>query len=77
MFTRFVHFLYDDTGAVSVDSVVVLGGASYIFLALVLDITAATIDLAEDINQQLLYNDTLHAILEGRGPGTDEWEATH
>lgn len=77
MLTRFVEFLRDESGAVTADSVVVLGGLSYMFLALVLDIGSAAVNLADDINDELLYNETLHAILEGRGPGTDEWEDTH
>ncbi len=64
-------FLRDESGAVTVDSVVVLGGSMWMSLALAVDVGAATIDVTEKINERLEYSNIVAEILGEYGPGSD------
>ncbi len=63
-------FLRDETGAMSVDAIVVLGGATWMLMVVVSDIGLATIDLADRVGHELQYNSVVNDILEGYGPNS-------
>lgn len=64
-------FLRDESGAVTVDSVVVLGGSAYMALALVADVGYATMSVTDKINERLEYSTVLAEILRDYGPGSE------
>ncbi len=68
--TALTNFLRDEGGAVTVDSVAVLGGSAWMAVALVGDVAAATLDLSEDISNRLEYASVLAEILDDYGPGS-------
>jgi Flp pilus assembly pilin Flp len=68
MKTVFGRFLRDESGAVTVDSIVVLGGLTWMLVAVVIDIGAASVALTDRVSDELEYNQVLHNILDGYGP---------
>jgi len=66
-----VKFLRDETGAVTVDEVVVLGGSMWMAMALVTDIGYATMSVTDKINDRLEYATVISEILGEYGPGSD------
>lgn len=71
MMKAFTRFLRDESGAVTVDSVVVLGGSVWMAAVVVGDISVATLDVGAKINQRLEYASILAEILDDYGPGTN------
>ena len=65
-------FLRDERGSASVEEIVVLGGATWMLVAVAIDISAATIDLSDRITNELQYNAVIYDILEGYGPTRPE-----
>lgn len=65
-------FFRDEGGAASVDTIVVLGGTTWMLIAVVLDIGAATIDLSDKVSHELQYNAVVYDILEGYGPNSQK-----
>ncbi len=65
------NFLRDETGAVTVDSAVVLGGTMWMSVSLAMDIGVATMDVTEKINERLEYSSIIAEILGEYGPGSD------
>lgn len=63
-------FLRDERGSVSVEEIVVLGGALWMLIAVVTDISVATVSLSDRISNELQYNSVLNDILEGYGPNS-------
>ncbi|MCB1359477.1 MAG: hypothetical protein KDK53_24185 [Maritimibacter sp.] len=64
------NFLFNETGAMSVDAIVVLGGATWMLMVVVSDIGLATVDLADRVGHELQYNSVINDILEGYGPNS-------
>ncbi|MCB1328705.1 MAG: hypothetical protein KDK28_04250 [Maritimibacter sp.] len=64
------NFLCDETGAMSVDAMVVLGGTTWMLMVVVSDIGTATLDLADRVGHEMQYNSVIYDILEGYGPGS-------
>lgn len=71
MFDRFKTFLLDDSGAVTVDSVVVMGGVVWMGAAVVSDIGFATMSVTDKINERLEYSSVIAEILGDYGPGNE------
>ncbi len=65
------HFLCDESGSASFDSAVVVGGAAWMAVSLVADVSAATLDLTDDINHRMEYSTIVADILGAHGPGAD------
>lgn len=63
-------FLCNESGSASVDAIVVLGGATWMLIAVAVDISSATLDLADRVNNELRYNSVVYDILEGYGPNS-------
>ena len=63
-----LKFLRDDTGAVTVDSVGVIGGSIWMAMTIAGDIGAATLVLSEKIDNRLEYESILQEILDSHGP---------
>ena len=63
-------FLCNESGSASVDAIVVLGGATWMLIAVAVDISSATLDLADRVNNELRYNAVVYDILEGYGPNS-------
>lgn len=61
-------FLRDESGAVTIDSVVVLGGSMYMAMAIVADVGYATMGVTEKINERLEYATIIAEILDDYGP---------
>ena len=70
MKAAFGRFLRDESGAATVDSIVVLGGSTWMLVAVAIDVGAATVDLSDRISHELEYKQVLNDILEGYGPGS-------
>ncbi len=66
-----VNFLRDESGAATVDSVVVLGGSMWMSVSLAVDVGAATIYLTDEITNRLEYTSIVAEILGDYGPGSD------
>jgi len=62
------RFLRDESGAATVDSIVVLGGSTWMLVAVAIDIGAASVELGDRISHQMEYNQVLRNIVEGYGP---------
>ena len=75
MKTTLGRFLRDESGAATVDSIVVLGGLSWMLVALAIDIGAATVVLSDRISHELEYNRAIYDILEGYGPNSPKARA--
>ena len=71
MIATLAHFLRDESGAATVDSIVVLGGSMWMSVALAADVGAATIDVTDKINERLEYSSVVAEILGEYGPGSD------
>ncbi|MCB1336421.1 MAG: hypothetical protein KDK10_02825 [Maritimibacter sp.] len=71
MFDRFKTFLLDDSGAVTVDSVIVMGGVVWMGAAVVGDIGVATMGVTDRINERLEYSSVIAEILGDYGPGSE------
>lgn len=72
MFDRFKTFLLDDSGAVTVDSVIVMGGVVWMGAAVVGDIGVATMGVTDRINERLEYSSVIADILGEYGPGAEQ-----
>ena len=70
MKTVFGRFLRDESGAATVDSIIVLGGSTWMMVAVAIDIGTATVNLSDRISHELEYNQVLNDILEGYGPNS-------
>ena len=70
MFWKIKEFLKDDSGAVTVESVVVLGGSVWMAMVLVGDIGSATISVTDRINERLDYTAIVAQIHDSYGTGT-------
>lgn len=66
------RFLRDEGGSASVDAIVVLGGTTWMLVAVAMDIGTATIDLSDRISHELKYNAVVYDILEGYGPNSNK-----
>lgn len=64
------RFLRDETGAASVEEIVVLGGAMWMLVAVAMDIGSATITLGDRVSHELQYNAVIYDILDGYGPNS-------
>ena len=67
----FERFLRDETGAVTVDFVVVWGGTMWMAMGLVSDIGYATVGVSDRISERLEYSTILSEILDDYGPGSE------
>ncbi len=75
MKTVFGRFLRDESGAATVDSIVVLGGLTWMMIAVAIDIGAATVELSDRLSHELEYNRAIYDILEGYGPNSPKARA--
>jgi len=66
------NFLRDERGAASVEEIVVLGGATWMLVAVAIDISAATVELGDRISNELQYNSVIFDILDGYGPNSNK-----
>lgn len=69
MFKEFERFLRDETGAVTVDSVIVFGGSVWMAAAVVSDVSVATMGVTDKINERLEYSSIVAEIMGEYGPG--------
>lgn len=69
MIKEFKRFLSDETGAVTIDSVIVMGGSVWMAAAVVGDISVATMGVTDKINERLEYASIVADIMGDFGPG--------
>ncbi len=71
----FGRFLRDESGAATVDSIVVLGGLTWMLVALAIDVGVATVALGDRIGHEMEYNQVLNDIVTGYGPNSPKARA--
>lgn len=64
----FYGFIGDESGAASVDGMIVLGGSIWMAFALVSDVAEASLNLTNDINDRLEYANIISEIMGDFGP---------
>lgn len=71
MFKAFREFLLDDSGAVTADSAIVMGGVIWMAGAVVSDVSVATMGVTDKINERLEYASIIAEIVGSPSEGAE------